>query len=249
MPLAKMILEKMFPAKMTLPVILLPLYFFAFGGLPDCGFTSGGLMMSGTAAGEEIQPADPASAVLQPPAVPDNPFAVPPDKGLLLQIQKQLTFELQQTQRTLGLIDPNDTQLRTALETQQASLVKQLKDMETQRAGQGQNLPSAPPMSSSPSFGVVLPSNSVMPNPLPQTAPLMTTSPMTTSPVTMPLMTAPPHNPWSPQQPQELTELKASVEFLRQEIGELKSAVKALETQIQLLNRTVLLSDRVKEKE
>jgi uncharacterized coiled-coil DUF342 family protein len=45
-----------------------------------------------------------------------------------------------------------------------------------------------------------------------------------------------------PQPSKELTELKQTVDSLRKELSEMKESVKALETQIQLLNRNILLS-------
>ena len=54
--------------------------------------------------------------------------------------------------------------------------------------------------------------------------------------------------PWGPRLPRELVETRQSVESLRKEIADLKETVKALETQIQLLSRNILL-ERVKEKE
>ena len=47
--------------------------------------------------------------------------------------------------------------------------------------------------------------------------------------------------PWGPRLPKELAEVKQSVDSLQREIVELKELVRRLETQIQLLNRTVLL--------
>ena len=46
---------------------------------------------------------------------------------------------------------------------------------------------------------------------------------------------------WGPRLPKELTEVKQSVESLQREIGGLRETIKNLETQIQLLNHTVLL--------
>jgi hypothetical protein len=54
--------------------------------------------------------------------------------------------------------------------------------------------------------------------------------------------------PWGPRLPKELVETKQSVESLRREIADLKETVRALETQIQLLCRNILL-ERMKEKE
>jgi len=55
------------------------------------------------------------------------------------------------------------------------------------------------------------------------------------------------NSPWVPQPSKELTELKQTVDALRKELGEMKETVKALETQIQLLNRNILLSQPVKQ--
>jgi hypothetical protein len=50
------------------------------------------------------------------------------------------------------------------------------------------------------------------------------------------------NSPWGPRLPQELTGVKQSVDSLQKEIADLKEIIRRLETQIQLLNRTVLLS-------
>ena len=58
------------------------------------------------------------------------------------------------------------------------------------------------------------------------------------------------NSPWGPRpasSAKELTEIKQSVESLRKEIADLKATIKALETQIQLLNRNILLSEKIKE--
>jgi hypothetical protein len=52
---------------------------------------------------------------------------------------------------------------------------------------------------------------------------------------------------WGPKLPKELTEMKQSIESLRKEIADLKETNKALETQVQLLIRNILLSERAKE--
>jgi restriction endonuclease S subunit len=52
-------------------------------------------------------------------------------------MRQQLTFELQQTQRTLGFIDPNDKQLTASLQEQQAELTNQLKEINAQLKIQG----------------------------------------------------------------------------------------------------------------
>jgi len=49
-------------------------------------------------------------------------------------------------------------------------------------------------------------------------------------------------SPWGPRLPQELTGVKQSVDSLQKEIAELRETIRKLETQIQSLNRIVLLS-------
>ena len=51
---------------------------------------------------------------------------------------------------------------------------------------------------------------------------------------------------WGPRLPRELSDVQQSVESLQKEIAELKELIRKLETQIQLLNRTVLL-ERINE--
>ena len=53
--------------------------------------------------------------------------------------------------------------------------------------------------------------------------------------------------PWGPRLPKELTDMKQSIDSLQKEVGELKDTIKALETQIQLLSRNILLNEKVKE--
>jgi hypothetical protein len=52
---------------------------------------------------------------------------------------------------------------------------------------------------------------------------------------------------WGPRLPRELTEVKQSVELLRKEVADLKETIRTLETQIQLLSRNILLSERTRE--
>jgi predicted RNase H-like nuclease (RuvC/YqgF family) len=55
-------------------------------------------------------------------------------------------------------------------------------------------------------------------------------------------------DPWGPKQPnKELTEIRQSIESLRSEIADLKETIKTLETQIQLLNRNILLSEKARD--
>ncbi|MDR3199746.1 MAG: hypothetical protein LBU34_17915 [Planctomycetaceae bacterium] len=70
------------------------------------------------------------SPAIQPPLPRMNPM-------VLLRMKQQLTFELQQTQRTLGFIDPNDKQLIASLQEQQTELANQLKEINSQLKTQG----------------------------------------------------------------------------------------------------------------
>jgi len=51
--------------------------------------------------------------------------------------------------------------------------------------------------------------------------------------------------PWGPRLPKELTEMKQAIESLKKEIGDLKETIQGLEAQIQLLNRNIVLSEKV----
>jgi hypothetical protein len=83
-----------------------------------------------TLTSPELSPELPQSATI-PPVLPRmNP-------AVLLRMRQQLTFELQQTQRTLGFIDPNDKQLTASLQEQQAELTNQLKEINAQLKMQG----------------------------------------------------------------------------------------------------------------
>lgn len=80
----------------------------------------------------------------QPPFMPGSmgmpangmgSMGMPP--AMLLKMRNQLTFEYQQTQRTLGFIDPADTQLIATLKAQQEELLSQLKSINAQLSAQG----------------------------------------------------------------------------------------------------------------
>lgn len=101
-------------------------------------------------AQEPVAPAIPAEPVIPaatpalPPSIPVQPPYQPSGAGLprvnpavLLKMRNDLSFELQNVQRTLGLIDPNDAELKKTLTEQQAELVSQLKDINTQMQAQG----------------------------------------------------------------------------------------------------------------
>ncbi|MDR0703982.1 MAG: hypothetical protein LBF88_03255 [Planctomycetaceae bacterium] len=73
---------------------------------------------------------------------PSKPTAISPtlprmNPAVLFRMRQQLTFELQQTQRTLGFIDPNDKQLIASLQAEQAELTNQLKEINAQLKIQG----------------------------------------------------------------------------------------------------------------
>jgi len=55
--------------------------------------------------------------------------ALPNDPALLIRMQDQLRFELQETQRMLNIINPNDAQLIETLRTRQAELGRQINDI------------------------------------------------------------------------------------------------------------------------
>ena len=90
----------------------------------------------------------------------------------------------------------------------------------------------------------------IMPAPYPQADTLSYDSFSMTHPMVHPVnpMYAPPMPGAAPNgTAKELTEMKQTVELLRKDIAELKDTVKALETQIQLLNRNILLSEKARE--
>lgn len=205
--------------------------------------------------------------------------------AMLMRMRDQLTFEIQQTQRTLGFLDPNDTQLSSTLKQQQTELLNQLKDVNAQLKAQG--VPTESPVEgetpTDPNLLIqrrddpTLPMtpNSLIPSmPMPPSTPRMPDFPMPPNPMgapgsfpgvlppgavpgTMPNISggavtpfdqdqAWADAPWAPQPSKELTELKQTVDALRKELGEMRESIKALETQIQLLNRNILLNQTTK---
>lgn len=268
------------------------------------------------------EPLSAQNAVAQPAAGPtDNPMtpipgAVAPMSGMdrnglampgmprmnpnmLLRMREQMTFEIQQTQRTLGFVDPSDTQLRDTLKQQQDELTRQLKDINEQLKSQGipvegqetaatgaVNSPTVPsmelpniPRAQDPTMvpgglpqtpadpnlliqqrGMMPPPNMQQPG-MPQSSMGLMQSgmmpPGISQPVNQGMGTAPAqpatptdfdqdqawaNSPWTPQPSKELNELKQTVDALRKELAGMKENIKALETQIQLLNRNILLS-------
>jgi len=203
------------------------------------------------------------------------------DPRLFSQERERITFELQQIQRLIGVVRPDDVQTMEALTAQQAELAKQLRDLTQQMQsgpmpgmptiadGQPVQVPNAPgmrPGMNVPGMGSGLPQDPRMPmqsmpmmpgnipqngfqNPVPYSPPVMP-NPM---PNQMPMYYpgVPPNwadqGQWGARLPQELTEVKQAVESLRKEVADLKDTIKALEMQIQLLTRNILLSERVKE--
>lgn len=99
-----------------------------------------------------------------------------------------------------------------------------------QREMQARGLPSTGPPSSA-----ALPSMT-----LPTTTPSSITSPLPTPGGFAP---AGP-NLWQPQSPQEIAELKETVSKLHLQIEQLQRDIKAMETQLQLLNRNILLNQQ-----
>ncbi len=71
--------------------------------------------------------------VVPPPPSPLAGF----NPALLRRMRGELSFELRQIRQTLALIDPRDTQLKQTLQTQQAELVSQLKEITVQLESAG----------------------------------------------------------------------------------------------------------------
>ncbi len=268
----------------------------------------------GSAVAVAQEPA-PQPAVPQPGAMrPEAAALHGMNPAMLMRMRDRLTFELQQTQRTLSFIDPNDTQLQKTLSDQQAELLSQLKEVNSQLTTQGLTppdeagmqppvrpgglpTPQPPVFGGSPQpaaenngmliqraakpdemipqpgmprnplpngmMGGIVPTQPgpytpMPPNPLPQGmmggiippgAPGMYGNPPPAVPQTP--MQSPSEfdqdqlhatSPWAPKPSKELTELKQTVDSLRKELGEMRDSVKALEAQIQLLNRNILMS-------
>jgi hypothetical protein len=223
------------------------------------------------------------------PATLGEPF--PRDPALLMRMREKVSHDLQQIQRMLGFVNPSDPHYEV-LQTQQAELTKQLRDITQQMQAGPQSsrtlrivevppgqptalggMPMIPPTQTRdtewrmqeptmPQSGM-----QAFPNPL---APMRPEIPTQVPNSQMPIYLPTPPNPyhdyggtpnwtaqdraweaahWGPRLPRELTEIKQSVETLRKEIGELKETIKVLETQIQLLSRVILSSEKVKENE
>ena len=258
------------------------------------------LVFATTLFAQEAIPTQPAppSTPLPDSTHPGAAAAMPRmNPTMLLRMRNQMTFELQEIQRIIGLVNPDDTQLLDMHKQRQKEVVDQLKDIETQLKAQGvpveedavgvpAHLGVIPPAQDPTLVPGGIPQPPTDPNLLVQTRqpgmpqmppgfqmmnPVMPpqtvdgTNPMQPSVTGLHPLPGPPtatihpnqyvvpptgfdqdqawaNSPWVPQPSKELTEMKQTVETLRKEIGDLKSTVKALETQIQLLNRNILLS-------
>ena len=215
-----------------------------------------------------------------------DPMITRGNQDAYIRMQQQLTQELQQVQRMLSVIPPGETQYIEMMKTQQAELMKQLKDVaqqlqafeippETANALQGRDaripeMPAMPPVDPRmPGMGG-MPQQPMSPwlgqgQTMPMQPPVRPYSdiapvapPQTIVPYTPPMPNPTwgdqnqawgGNNPWGPNPApsKELVEMKQSVDAMRKEIAELKETVKTLETQIQLLNRNIVLSDRARE--
>jgi len=216
---------------------------------------------------------------------------LPQDPAYLMQLREGFTFQLQDIQRVLAVLNPSDVRTRETLEARQAELTQQLRDVV-------QQLQSAPQQGMGRNAGMMQPSGMGMPPNLPvqqQWAPggmggmmppgvsdpnlmnmnrggldAMTGLPPAMQPSMMqppmpmmqqpaPIMPIPPQ--WAAQNPawggtapdtallKELTEVKQTLDALRREVSELKEMMKMLETRLQLLNRDMILSERLRENE
>lgn len=100
-----------------------------------------------TAQETPIQPpvTQPPRPVMEGPGVP----APRMNPAVLLKMREQAAFELREIQRTLGFIDPADTQIAETLKERQTELTEQLKDATAQLKAQG--FPIDEPAASGPS--------------------------------------------------------------------------------------------------
>ena len=70
--------------------------------------------------------------------------ALPHDPALLIRMKDKLSFELRETQRALGVINPSDVQLVETLKTRQADLARQMNDVTRQLQTSGTNRGNVP---------------------------------------------------------------------------------------------------------
>lgn len=83
-----------------------------------------------------VQPptTQPPRPSVEGPGLPPAPRMNP---AMLLKMREQAAFELREIQRTLGFIDPADTQIAETLKERQTELTEQLKDATAQLKAQG----------------------------------------------------------------------------------------------------------------
>jgi hypothetical protein len=230
---------------------------------------------------------------------------LPRNPGLLMQMRDDITLKLQQNKDMQRHVGPNDVQFAEMLQTQEAELVRQLRDIMQQiqegsqppvpvapgnggmvqdRNMPGRNAipsgmipgqPPAPPMPISREPLQVPPGGQsaipgIPPGMYPGMQPGMYTPTQSPTGITQYVPPQPPYAPfpvpmqpnwreqepqwggdvtppWAPKLPQELTEVKQSVESLRKEVADLKETIKSLEGRIEMLYRAILMSDKLKE--
>ncbi|MDR2754696.1 MAG: hypothetical protein LBC20_03230 [Planctomycetaceae bacterium] len=130
---------------------------------------------------ETVSPEIPPELVSEPPRSPViQPLLPRMNPMVLLRMKQQLTFELQQTQRTLGFIDPNDKQLTASLQEQQTELVNQLKEINSQLKTQGIPIDNSAMESEERLVNGLVPKT---PNIIPETLPSGTLPPTAPNPV------------------------------------------------------------------
>jgi len=117
---------------------------------------------------------------------------LPRDPALLIRMRDQLAFELRETQRTLGFINPNDTQLVETLRTRQTDLARQMNDItgQLQTLGPNPNTGDVPSGMGRP--GMLPPGQTAREQELPRTDPLQPYTPA------MPPMMSPWNQPIQP---------------------------------------------------
>jgi len=125
----------------------------------------------------------------------DHPM-LPGNQAVLMQMQQKLTRELQQVQQMLSVIPSTETQFINTLQTQQAELTRQIRDISQQLQASGMS-----PESAALPLGMMPPRS--MPEPLPNV-------PRSPEPTWMPAPpTAGPAQPPVPAQPQPYTIMPA----------------------------------------
>ncbi|MCL2005012.1 MAG: hypothetical protein FWG73_02500 [Planctomycetaceae bacterium] len=167
--------------------------------------------------------------------------------------QADLTRQLRDVMQQLQVSGQNEPMMERA-------------EMPQGRGGRDETMPNATmtnamPAEMPPGMWGGMPAASPMPQPgpgmwggmgMPPMSPMSSAGLPPSSPPHWGMVEQPPSwdaTPWGPRLPRELTEMRQSVDLLKREVGELRETVKALEAQIQLLNRNILLFDRVRDLE